>query len=97
RSFRRVLSRSPARPAAREGAGPAVHARTAARLTALPPADDPTHARLLATPAQVRELSDWGPAGEDELAAVHRARTALRLPDPARTPPVELPEHGIRW
>ncbi|OKI50527.1 NUDIX hydrolase [Streptomyces sp. MJM1172] len=76
-------------------AGPAcADARTAARLTALPPAADPAYARLLATPEQVRELSDWGPAGLRELASVHEARERLRLPAPPRTPPVELPEDG---
>ncbi|MFJ8014420.1 NUDIX domain-containing protein [Streptomyces sp. NPDC096339] len=73
------------------------HARTAARLTGLPPAADPAYARLLATPEQVRELSDWGPAGTHELAAAHTARTRLALPAPARTPPTELPEEGVRW
>ncbi|MGW6883122.1 NUDIX domain-containing protein [Streptomyces goshikiensis] len=76
-------------------AGPAcADARTAARLTALPPAADPAYARLLATPEQVRELSDWGPAGLRELASVHEAREHLCLPAPPRTPPVELPEEG---
>ncbi|MFE9631177.1 NUDIX domain-containing protein [Streptomyces sp. NPDC006463] len=74
-----------------------VHARTAARLTGLPPAADPAYARLLATPEQVRELSDWGRAGDDELAAVHTARTHLSLPAPPRTPPTELPEPGSCW
>ncbi|MEU9143371.1 NUDIX hydrolase [Streptomyces sp. NPDC048349] len=73
------------------------HARTAARLTGLPPAADPAYARLLATPEQVRELSDWGPAGAHELAAVHAARTRLCLPAPTRTPPTELPESATRW
>ncbi|MFJ9934450.1 NUDIX domain-containing protein [Streptomyces virginiae] len=73
------------------------HARVAARLTGLPPATDPAYARLLATPEQVRELSDWGPAGEDELAAVHAARARLGLPAPARSPLTELPAEGLRW
>ncbi|MFE2165187.1 NUDIX domain-containing protein [Streptomyces sp. NPDC059447] len=73
------------------------HARTAARLTGLPPAADPAYARLLATPEQVRELSDWGPAGAHELAAAHTARTRLALPAPSRTPATELPEEGVRW
>ncbi|MDX6762245.1 NUDIX hydrolase, partial [Streptomyces sp. F8] len=73
------------------------HARVAGRLTGLPAAADPAYARLLATPEQVRELSDWGPAGEDELAAVRAARARLGLPDPARTPLAELPEEGVRW
>ncbi|MFF4580403.1 NUDIX domain-containing protein [Streptomyces sp. NPDC001389] len=72
-------------------------ARTAARLTGLAPAGDPAYARLLATPEQVRELSDWGPAGRQELAAVHAARTQLGLPVPPRIPPTELPEQGLRW
>ncbi|MGW9370683.1 NUDIX domain-containing protein [Streptomyces xanthophaeus] len=75
----------------------AVHARTAARLTSVPPAADPAYARLLATPEQVRELSDWGPAGHHELAAVHAARGHLSLPAPVRTPPTELPAEGTRW
>ncbi|MFD9265464.1 NUDIX domain-containing protein [Streptomyces goshikiensis] len=76
-------------------AGPTrADARTAARLTALPPAADPAYARLLATPEQVRELSDWGPAGLRELASVHEARERLRLPAPPRTPPEELSEDG---
>ncbi|MGW0901265.1 NUDIX domain-containing protein [Streptomyces goshikiensis] len=70
-------------------------ARTAARLTALPPAADPAYARLLATPEQVRELSDWGPAGLRELASVHAARERLSLPAPPRTPPAELPQDGV--
>ncbi|MFE1900699.1 hypothetical protein [Streptomyces yangpuensis] len=74
-----------------------VHVRVAARLAGLPPAADPAYARLLATPEQVRELSDWGPAGEDELAAVHAARVRLGLPAPSRTPLTELPEEGARW
>ncbi len=73
------------------------HARDAARLTGLPPAADPAYARLLATPEQVRELSDWGPAGDDELAAVHTARARLGLAAPTRTPLTELPEEGLRW
>ncbi|MFG2990343.1 NUDIX domain-containing protein [Streptomyces sp. NPDC048257] len=73
------------------------HARAAARLAGLPPAADPECARLLATPEQVRELSDWGQAGDDELAAVHTARARLGLPAPTRTPPTELPEEGARW
>ncbi|MEU9006789.1 NUDIX domain-containing protein [Streptomyces sp. NPDC048551] len=72
-------------------------ARTVARLTAVAPAADPAYARLLATPEQVRELSDWGPAGREELAAVHAARAQLCLPAPPRTPPTELPEQGLRW
>ncbi|MET9324637.1 NUDIX hydrolase [Streptomyces sp. NPDC003038] len=73
------------------------HARTAARLTAVPPGADPAYARLLATPEQVRELNDWGPAGHHELAAVHTARIRLCLPSPARTPLTELPQEGARW
>ncbi|MFB6520167.1 NUDIX domain-containing protein [Streptomyces sp. NPDC056401] len=73
------------------------HPRTAARLTALPPGPDPAYARLLATPEQVRELSDWGPAGHEELVAVHTARTHLSLPSPPRTPPTELPAEGCHW
>lgn len=73
-----------------------VHARTAARLIGLPPGADPEYARLLATPEQIRELSDWGRAGDDELAAVHAARTLLGLPVPTRTPPTELPEGARR-
>uniref|UniRef100_A0AAU2JIG5 NUDIX hydrolase n=1 Tax=Streptomyces sp. NBC_00049 TaxID=2903617 RepID=A0AAU2JIG5_9ACTN len=76
---------------------PGALARTAARLTTLAPAADPAYARLLATPEQVRELSDWGPAGDHELAAVHAARARLSLPAPPRTPPTELPESGARW
>ncbi|MFJ9074997.1 NUDIX domain-containing protein [Streptomyces sp. NPDC102278] len=94
-------------PAAEPTAGPVpighrhgdqgAHARGAARLTAVLPSRDPAYARLLATPEQVRELHDWGPAGHEELAAVHAARTHLRLPAPPRTPPTELPPEGIRW
>ncbi len=81
----------------RGGGGQGVHARSAARLTGLPPAADPAYARLLATPEQVRELSDWGPAGARELESVHAARTRLSLPAPTRTPPTELPESATRW
>ncbi|MFD6180449.1 NUDIX domain-containing protein [Streptomyces goshikiensis] len=81
------------------GAADPAHAdaRTAARLTAVPPAADPAYARLLATPEQVRELSDWGPAGLRELAAVHAARERLSLPAPPRTPPTELPQDGVHF
>lgn len=72
------------------------HARTTARLTDLRPGADPEYARLLATPEQVRELSDWGGAGDDELAAVRAARARFGLPVPARTPPTELPGEGAR-
>ncbi|MFD3872605.1 NUDIX domain-containing protein [Streptomyces sp. NPDC058623] len=71
--------------------------RTAARLTAVSPTADAAYARLLATPEQVRELNDWGPAGHHELAAVHAARARLALPAPPHTPPTELPERGVRW
>ncbi|MCX5015675.1 NUDIX hydrolase [Streptomyces sp. NBC_00555] len=81
----------------RYGDDQGAHARTAARLTGLPPAADAAYARLLATPEQVRELSDWGPAGVHELAAVHTARTRLSLPAPTRTPPTELPESAAHW
>ncbi|WP_037836470.1 NUDIX domain-containing protein [Streptomyces sp. NRRL S-244] len=70
----------------------AAHPRTVGRLPSPPPAGDPAYARLLATPEQVRELADWGPAGHAELAAVHEARTRLSLPPPPRTPLTELPE-----
>ncbi|MFD7839161.1 NUDIX domain-containing protein [Streptomyces sp. NPDC059761] len=73
----------------------AAHPRTAGRLPSPPPAEDPAYARLLATPEQVRELSDWGPAGHAELAAVHEARTRLSLPPPPRTPLSELPGEGL--
>ncbi|MFB6580470.1 NUDIX domain-containing protein [Streptomyces sp. NPDC056402] len=72
------------------------HARTTARLTGLPPGTDPEYAHLLATPEQVRELSDWGRAGADEVAAVHAARARFGLPVPARTPPTELPGEDAR-
>ncbi|MFF1556496.1 NUDIX domain-containing protein [Streptomyces sp. NPDC058279] len=73
------------------------HARTVARLTAVSAHRDPAYARLLATPEQVRELSDWGAAGHAELAAVHAARAQLSLPAPPRVPPTELPREGARW
>ncbi|MGW8779734.1 NUDIX domain-containing protein [Streptomyces sp. NPDC055796] len=72
----------------------AAHPRTVARLPCPPPAADPAYARLLATPEQVRELADWGPAGHAELAAVHEARGRLSLPAPPRTPLTELAEEG---
>ncbi|MET9881964.1 NUDIX domain-containing protein [Streptomyces sp. NPDC006430] len=76
----------------------AAHPRIAARLTALPPVADPAYARLLATPDQVRELTDWGPAGHAEVATVHAAaRTRLTLPTPPRTPLTEVPESGVQW
>ncbi|CAM5334447.1 hypothetical protein SAVIM338S_00967 [Streptomyces avidinii] len=84
-------------PLGHRRAGQGAHPRTAARLGSVPPARDPAYARLLATPEQVRELSDWGPAGHEELAAVHGARTRLALPAPPRTPPTELPPEGCRW
>ncbi|WP_411102778.1 NUDIX domain-containing protein [Streptomyces sp. cmx-4-9] len=74
----------------------AVHARSAGRLSPVPAAADPAYARLLATPEQVRELSDWGQAGHRELAAVHAARDRLGLPAALRTPPVELPAQDTR-
>ncbi|QEU81991.1 NUDIX domain-containing protein [Streptomyces subrutilus] len=80
-----------------DGTGGGARLRAVARIAALPPAADPAYARLLATPEQVRELSDWGPAGAAELAAVHRARAGLRLPAAVRTPPAELPDGAVRW
>ncbi|MGW6709307.1 NUDIX domain-containing protein [Streptomyces sp. NPDC054956] len=71
--------------------------RTAARLASVPANPYPECARLLATPEQVRELSDWGSAGHEELAAVHQARVSLGLPEAPRTPPTELPPEGCRW
>ncbi|MFE5534865.1 NUDIX domain-containing protein [Streptomyces sp. NPDC056492] len=70
----------------------AVHPRTVGRLPSPLPAGDPAYARLLATPEQVRELTDWGPAGHAELAAVHEARSRLSLPPSPRTPLTELTE-----
>ncbi|MFJ3963604.1 NUDIX domain-containing protein [Streptomyces sp. NPDC090036] len=88
-----------AAPLGHRKCGRGAHARAAARLTCLPPGTDadPGYARLLATPEQVRELNDWGRAGDDELAAVDAARAALGLPVPTRTPPTEIPEEGARW
>ncbi|MFE5806795.1 NUDIX domain-containing protein [Streptomyces sp. NPDC056491] len=88
-----------AAPLGHRKCGRGAHARAAARLTCLPPGTDtdPGYARLLATPEQVRELNDWGRAGDDELAAVDAARAALGLPVPTRTPPTDIPEEGARW
>ncbi|MDJ0383093.1 NUDIX hydrolase [Streptomyces sp. G-G2] len=81
-----------------------VRIRSAARLRALGPAGaagpgcaEPGYARVLATPEQVRDLSDWGPAAEDQLAAVHTARARLGLPPAPRRPVTELPAEGVTW
>ncbi|MET9700523.1 NUDIX hydrolase [Streptomyces sp. NPDC006529] len=78
-------------------AGRGVRIRSAARLRALGPAADARHARLLATPEQVRDLCDWGPAAADQLTAVHAARTRLGLPRSPRRPCTELPAEGLAW
>ncbi|MFJ7203439.1 NUDIX domain-containing protein [Streptomyces sp. NPDC098789] len=74
-----------------------VRIRSAARLHALGPAGDPAHVRLLATPEQVRDLCDWGPAAADQLDAVHAARVRLALPRSPRRPSTELPAEGLAW
>lgn len=81
------------------GTGPCARVRMATRITACGPvADTPdvrTSARILATPAQVAELSDWGPDGLRQAAdAAHAARVQFGLPAPARQPITELPRDG---
>ncbi|MFK0154326.1 NUDIX domain-containing protein [Streptomyces sp. NPDC090493] len=58
------------------------------------PATGQTYSRLLATPEQIAELFDWGPGGQDQLAAVHAAREQLGLPAARRQPVTELPRDG---
>ncbi|MFJ3786046.1 NUDIX domain-containing protein [Streptomyces sp. NPDC090093] len=75
--------------------GPYALVRHAAALTRLgPPSVDPVTGRapvrVLATPEQVRELFDWGPHGDEQLAAVHRARALLGIPRAARQAVTEL-------
>ncbi|UQW99764.1 NUDIX hydrolase [Streptomyces sp. RerS4] len=89
--------RAGALPLGYRATGHGALARTAARLPAPATGSDPAYARLLATPEQVRELSDWGPAGAEEVACVHAARARLGLPLAPRTPPTELPERGLGW
>ncbi|MER8084242.1 NUDIX hydrolase [Streptomyces sp. NPDC087532] len=79
--------------------GPCARVRMAGRLTSFgpwrpDPATGHTYARLLATPEQVRQLFDWGPEGDHQLAAVHAAREQLGLPRPAQQPVTELPHTG---
>ncbi|MFF7363058.1 hypothetical protein [Streptomyces sp. NPDC008125] len=72
-------------------AGQPCRLRYAAPLDGVGPAPtDRMHTRVLATPEQVAELSDWGPAGAEQLASVHRARRRLGLPEAARRPVTEL-------
>jgi hypothetical protein len=52
------------------------------------------YSRLLATPEQIAELFDWGPGGQEQLAAVHAAREQLGLPAARRQPVTELPRAG---
>ncbi|MGY3334040.1 8-oxo-dGTP pyrophosphatase MutT (NUDIX family) [Streptomyces filamentosus] len=75
---------------------PCARVRYAATLRRVgaPPVDPATgraYVRVLATPEQAVELFDWGPAAADQLQAVHRARTSLRIPRAARRPVTELP------
>ncbi|MGW9454029.1 NUDIX domain-containing protein [Streptomyces sp. NPDC055632] len=75
--------------------GPYALVRHAAALTRLgPPPAGPAAGRApvraLATPEQVLELSDWGPHGAAQLAAVHRARDLLGIPRADRRPLTEL-------
>ncbi|MFD7551466.1 NUDIX domain-containing protein [Streptomyces sp. NPDC059816] len=82
-------------------AGPRARTRMAGRITSFgPERRDPVsghaYARLLATPEQIRELFDWGPEGDRQLDAVHRARERLQLPTAARQPVTELPPEGGR-
>ncbi|MFE2562077.1 NUDIX domain-containing protein [Streptomyces sp. NPDC059352] len=69
--------------------------RYAAVLTGVAPVQaDPatgrTYTRVLATPEQALEFFDWGPSAADQLAAVHRARTLLGIPEAPRQPVTEL-------
>ncbi|MFC8490115.1 NUDIX domain-containing protein [Streptomyces sp. NPDC057235] len=75
--------------------GPYALVRHAAVLTRVGPppggpAADRVPVRALATPEQVLELSDWGPHGAAQLAAVHRARDLLGVPRADRRPLTEL-------
>ncbi|WP_344480224.1 NUDIX hydrolase [Streptomyces amakusaensis] len=81
------------------GGLPRARIRMAGRITSVgPERRDPVsghaYARLLATPEQIRELFDWGPEGDRQLAAVHRARAQLQLPAAARQPVTEFPSGG---
>jgi 8-oxo-dGTP pyrophosphatase MutT (NUDIX family) len=82
-----------------DDAVPGARVRMAAVLTHCAPAvPDPstgqTYSRLLAAPAQIAELFDWGPGGREQLAAVHTARQQLGLPAAQRQPVTELPRAG---
>lgn len=75
---------------------PCVRVRYAAVLAsvgraAADPATGLTYVRVLATPEQALQLFDWGPAGAEQLAAVHRARERLGIPRAAQQPVTELP------
>lgn len=75
-----------------DGVGPAplAPAPTGPAPCAPAPAGFRPYTRVLATPEQVAELSDWGAPAADQLAAVHRARRRLGLPEAARRPVTEL-------
>ncbi|MGW3499046.1 NUDIX hydrolase [Streptomyces sp. NPDC001020] len=69
--------------------GPYARVRMAATRTNIGPSrPDPatgqTYIRALATPEQVIEMFNWGPAAIDQLAAVHRERVRLGLPRASR-------------
>ncbi|MFJ6656560.1 NUDIX domain-containing protein [Streptomyces sp. NPDC091377] len=82
-------------------AGPRARLRMAGRITSIgperrDPASGHSYARLLATPEQIRDLFDWGPEGDRQLIAVHRARERLGLPAAVRQPVTEIPQTGGR-
>ncbi|WP_424210678.1 NUDIX domain-containing protein [Streptomyces sp. BI20] len=69
---------------------PWLHLRTVGRLGPGATAPGGRYAALLATPEQIRELTDWGPDGPAQIAAVHEARRLRGLPEPLRGPVTEL-------
>ncbi|MFF7341851.1 NUDIX domain-containing protein [Streptomyces sp. NPDC008163] len=83
--------------------GPRARVRYAAVLTSLgeaavDPATGQTYVRVLATPEQALEFFDWGPSeAAEQLAAAHRGRTLLGIPEAVHPQPITEIVRPTTW
>ncbi|MGC4947059.1 NUDIX hydrolase [Streptomyces sp. DT224] len=83
--------------------GPWARVRYAATLASLgeaavDPATGQTYVRVLATPEQALEFFDWGPSeSAAQLAAAHRGRVMLGIPEAAHPRPVTEVTRATAW
>ncbi|MFC8537439.1 NUDIX domain-containing protein [Streptomyces sp. NPDC057249] len=83
--------------------GPCARVRYAAALASLgeaavDPATGQTYVRVLATPEQALEFFDWGPSeSAAQLAAAHRGRVMLGIPEAVHPRPVTEITRPIAW